>query len=140
MTLTLAPITGTRLRALAERRGQTPEALIDALVERETAEKDVALAVPPLSPTLAPRQRFSRSGRRKIRRATRRRSPGSGTATNCWQIFRGTAYPCVVWALPREVKLMRLSVSSPAELAALLRAELGRNETVLWEAQSLSAK
>ncbi len=59
MTLTLAPTTGTRLRALAERRGQTPEAVIDAFVERETAEErplpvgGAALAVPPLSATAA---------------------------------------------------------------------------------------
>ncbi len=56
MTLTLAPTTGTRLRALAERRGQTPEALIGAFVERETAEKDAATTAPPVArpdPTLA---------------------------------------------------------------------------------------
>ncbi len=37
MTLTLTPKTEERLLALAARRGQTPEAVIDAFVEREAA-------------------------------------------------------------------------------------------------------
>ena len=59
MTLTLTPLTGTRLLALAERRGQTPEAVIDAFVAREAAEErpfpseDAAPAVQTLSPTAA---------------------------------------------------------------------------------------
>jgi len=40
MTLTLAPSTEARLLALAQRRGQTPEAVIDAFVERETREEE----------------------------------------------------------------------------------------------------
>ncbi len=39
MTLTLTPTTEARLLALAQRRGQTPEAVIDAFVEREAAEE-----------------------------------------------------------------------------------------------------
>jgi hypothetical protein len=38
MTLTLTPNTEARLLALAERRGQTPEAVIDAVIEREANE------------------------------------------------------------------------------------------------------
>lgn len=59
MTLTLTPNTEARLLALAERRGQTPEAVIDAVIEREVeAEKPAltaasALTTPHLSPTAA---------------------------------------------------------------------------------------
>ena len=38
MTLTLTPSTEARLLALAQRHGQTPEAVIDAFVEREATE------------------------------------------------------------------------------------------------------
>ncbi len=59
MTLTLTPNTEARLLALAARRGQTPEAVIDAVIEREAeAEKPAPtgtspLAPPHLSPTAA---------------------------------------------------------------------------------------
>ena len=59
MTLALTPTTEARLLALAQRRGQTPEAVIDAFVAREASEAephppdDAAPAVPPLSPTAA---------------------------------------------------------------------------------------
>lgn len=59
MTLTLTPTTEARLLALAERRGQTPEAVIDAFVAQEAAEESpsplegAAPAVPTLSPTAA---------------------------------------------------------------------------------------
>ena len=56
MTLTLTPNTEARLLALAERRGQTPEAVIDTFVEQ--AEKTMPIVSPtsttsPLSPTAA---------------------------------------------------------------------------------------
>ncbi len=38
MTLTLTPNTEARLLALAARRRQTPEAVIDAVIEREVSE------------------------------------------------------------------------------------------------------
>ncbi len=59
MTLTLTPTTEARLLALAQRRGQTPEAVIDAFVAREAAEEKplpsqgTAPATPSLSPTAA---------------------------------------------------------------------------------------
>ena len=59
MTLTLTPVTGTRLLALAERRGQTPEAVIDAFVAREAAKvgpppsEEASPTVLPLTPTAA---------------------------------------------------------------------------------------
>jgi len=59
MTLTLTPTTEARLLALAQRRGQTPEAVIDAFVEQEAAEDKplplhgAAPATPSLSPTAA---------------------------------------------------------------------------------------
>ncbi len=40
MTLTLTPITETRLQELAERRGQAPEEVIDALVQREMSQEE----------------------------------------------------------------------------------------------------
>jgi len=39
--MTLKPITEARLLALAARRGQTPEALLDAVIERESHEIDL---------------------------------------------------------------------------------------------------
>ena len=59
MTLTLTPTTEARLLALAQRRGQTPEAVIDAFVAREVAEgkpvrpEDAAPVARSLSPTAA---------------------------------------------------------------------------------------
>ena len=56
MTLTLMPDTETRLRELAARRGQAPEEVIDALVQREIRESepiDTAPAASLLSPTAA---------------------------------------------------------------------------------------
>ncbi len=41
MTLTLTPSTEARLRTLAQRRGQSPEEVIDALVQREMAEEEL---------------------------------------------------------------------------------------------------
>ncbi len=59
MTLTLTPKTEERLLALAARRGQTPEAVIDAFVEREAEAEQRPmqdanpLAASHLSPTAA---------------------------------------------------------------------------------------
>jgi len=58
MTLTLTPNTEARLLALAARRGQTPEAVIDAVIEREAGAEPqtVASSAPPTAqtdPTLA---------------------------------------------------------------------------------------
>ncbi len=58
MTLTLTPSTEARLLALAQRRGQTPEATIEAVIEREVAaEPETADSSAPLTaqtdPTLA---------------------------------------------------------------------------------------
>lgn len=59
MTLTLTPKTEQRLLALAARRGQTPEAVIDAFVEQETSEEASAIKDDPMpsigqmDPTLA---------------------------------------------------------------------------------------
>jgi hypothetical protein len=40
MTLTLTPTTEARLLALAQRRGQTPEAVLEAVIAREAAEAE----------------------------------------------------------------------------------------------------
>ena len=59
MTLTLTPTTEARLQELAARRGQAPEEIIDALVQREAAETGLGMATPSLplaasgDPTLA---------------------------------------------------------------------------------------
>ncbi len=65
MILTLKPITEARLLALAAQRGQTLEALLDSVIEREAEAEQPALvkkpssaetsppAAPPLSPTAA---------------------------------------------------------------------------------------
>jgi hypothetical protein len=42
MTLTLTPTTETKLLALAAQRGQAPEEIIDALIQREAGEDDSA--------------------------------------------------------------------------------------------------
>lgn len=59
MTLTLTPDTEARLNALAQRRGQAPEEVIDALVQREMTDdkpvtEDEAMPLPAQTdPTLA---------------------------------------------------------------------------------------
>jgi len=44
MTLTLTPTTETRLRELAARRGQAPEEVIDALVQKESEDERMRTA------------------------------------------------------------------------------------------------
>ena len=85
MTLTLTPVTGTRLLALAERRGQTPEAVIDAFVAREAAEAAPGAAAfqPPLAaqsdPTLALFAQWAEEDRTDdLEELTRRQRDGDG--------------------------------------------------------------
>lgn len=79
MTLTLKPITEARLLALAAQRGQTPEALLDAVQRRLC----------------------SLNGQRRTKPTPRKSLPGvSRKAMSFWKACESTQYHSGVWMFP----------------------------------------